>query len=211
MPLFIGIAGGSGSGKTTVARNIKQAFSKDERVAIIEMDSYYKDLSGKTMEEREKNNYDIPDALDFALLEHDLACLKENKAIEKPIYDFVTHSRRKETVRIEPADIIVLEGILTFHNKEVRDLLDIKIFVDTDADIRLLRRIRRDMDERGRPFDEIRERYVTMVRPAYRDFVEPTVRFADLVIPEGGQNLIAIDLIVAKISHWLSNKGNAAK
>ncbi|MBQ3368806.1 uridine kinase [bacterium] len=211
MPLFIGIAGGSGSGKTTVAKNIKQAFSNDERVVIIEMDSYYKDLSGKTLAEREKNNYDIPDAIDFPLLRQQLADLKANKAVKKPIYDFVTHSRKQETELIEPADIIVLEGIMTFHDEKVRNMLDIKFFVDTDADIRLMRRIRRDMEQRGRSFEEIRERYFTMVRPAYRDFVKPTMRFADLVIPEGGQNSVAIDIIVSKISHWLSDKEKSAK
>lgn len=211
MPLFIGIAGGSGSGKTTVAKNIKQAFSNDERVVIIEMDSYYKDLSDKTLAEREKNNYDIPDAIDFPLLQQQLNDLKANKPINKPIYDFVTHSRKKESELIEPADIIVLEGIMTFHDEKVRNMLDIKIFVDTDADIRLMRRIRRDMEQRGRSFEEIRERYFTMVRPAYRDFVKPTMRFADLVIPEGGQNSVAIDIIVSKISHWLSDKEKSAK
>lgn len=211
MPLFIGIAGGSGSGKTTIAKNIKQAFSTDERVVIIEMDSYYKDLSEKSLSEREKNNYDIPDAIDFPLLRCQLDDLKANRAINKPIYDFVTHSRRKETELIEPADIVILEGIMTFHDEKVRDMLDIKIFVDTDADIRLMRRIRRDMEQRGRSFEEIRERYFTMVRPAYCDFVNPTRRFADLVIPEGGQNSVAIDIIVSKISHWLSDKEKSLK
>ena len=211
MPLFIGIAGGSGSGKTTVAKNIKQAFSNDERVVIIEMDSYYNDLSGKTIAEREKNNYDVPDAIDFPLLRQQLNDLKANKPVKKPIYDFVTHSRRKETELIEPADIVILEGIMTFHDEKVRNMHDIKIFVDTDADIRLMRRIRRDMEQRGRSFEEIRERYFTMVRPAYRDFVKPTMRFADLVIPEGGQNFVAIDIMVSKISHWLSDKEKSAK
>ncbi|HSW59320.1 MAG TPA: uridine kinase, partial [bacterium] len=167
MPLFIGIAGGSGSGKTTIARKIKKSFSKGERVIILEMDSYYKDLHGKSFEEREKNNYDIPDAIDFELLEKQLKTLLENKPVSKPVYDFTIHLRKDETELVEPADIIILEGILTFHKKEIRDLLDIRIFVDTDADIRLLRRIRRDMEQRGRSFEEIRERYSCMVRPAY--------------------------------------------
>ena len=123
----------------------------------------------------------------------------------------MTHSRKQETELIEPADIVILEGIMTFHDEKVRNMLDIKIFVDTDADIRLLRRIRRDMEQRGRSFDEIRERYFTMVRPAYRDFVKPTMRFADLVIPEGGQNSVAIDIMVSKIAHWLSDKEKSAK
>ena len=206
MPLFIGIAGGSGSGKTTIARKIKKSFSKGERVIILEMDSYYKDLHGKSFEEREKNNYDVPDALDFELLEKQLKTLLENKPIQKPVYDFTIHLRKEETELVEPADIIILEGILTFHKKEIRDLLDIRIFVDTDADIRLLRRIRRDMEQRGRSFEEIRERYSCMVRPAYRDFVKPTIQHSHLVIPEGGQDFVAIDMIVSKITHWLMEK-----
>lgn len=208
MPLFIGIAGGSGSGKTTIAKNIKSAFSKDERVVIIEMDSYYKDFSSMDLHHRELINYDIPDAIDFELLRKDLTKLKNNIAIDKPIYDFVIHLRQKETIRIEPADIIILEGIMTFHNKELRELLDIKIFVDTDADIRVLRRIKRDMESRGRSFEEIRERYYSMVRPAYRDFVKPTKQFSDIVLPEGGATHVAIDMIVSKIHHWLSDKKN---
>jgi uridine kinase len=172
MPLIIGIAGGSGSGKTTIAKNIKSAFSKDERVVIIEMDSYYRDFSDLSLSQRELINYDSPDA----------------------------------TEKVEPADIIILEGIMTFYKKEIRNLLDIKIFVDTDADIRVLRRIKRDMEQRGRSFDEIRERYYTMVRPAYRDFVRPTIQYSDIVIPEGGANHVAIDMITCKIHHWLDDK-----
>jgi len=207
MPLFIGIAGGSGSGKTTIAKNIKSKFSKDERVVIIEMDSYYKDFSDLEFKDREVINYDLPKALDFGLLNEHLCQLKQMKAIEQPIYNFVKHLREKNTVHVEPADIVILEGIMTFHRKELRELLDIKIFVDTDADIRLLRRIKRDIEQRGRSFDEIRDRYSRMVRPAYRDFVKPTIQFSDLVIPEGGQNGVAIDMIVSKICHWLSEKG----
>lgn len=204
MSLLIGIAGGSGSGKTTIARKIQKSFSKGERVLILEMDSYYKDLHGKSFQERENNNYDVPGALDFELLEKQLKALLENKPINKPLYDFTTHLRKEETELVKPADIIILEGILTFHKKEIRDLLDIRIFVDTDADIRLLRRIRRDMEQRGRSLEEIRERYSSMVRPAYRDFVKPTIQHSHLVIPEGGQDFVAIDMIVSKISHWLS-------
>ena len=206
MPLFIGIAGGSGSGKTTIAKNIKSKFSKNERVVILEMDSYYKDFSDLEFKDREVINYDLPQALDFKLLKRQLSDLKKMRSIEKPAYNFVKHLREKNTVHIEPADIVILEGIMTFHKKTLRDLLDIKVFVDTDADIRLLRRIRRDMEQRGRSFDEIRERYYKMVRPAYRDFVKPTIQFSDIVIPEGGQNHVAIDMIVSKIYHWLSEK-----
>lgn len=206
MPLFIGIAGGSGSGKTTIAKNIKSKFSKDERVVIIEMDSYYKDFSDLEFKDREKINYDLPKALDFGLLHEHLRLLREMKAIEKPIYNFVKHLRDKNTIHVEPADIVILEGIMTFHRKELRELLDIKVFVDTDADIRLLRRIRRDMEQRGRSFDEIRDRYSRMVRPAYREFVKPTLQFSDIVIPEGGNNNVAIDMIVSKICHWLSEE-----
>lgn len=204
MPLIIGIAGGSGSGKTTIAKNIKSAFSKDERVVIIEMDSYYRDFSNLNLNQREHINYDSPDSIDFELLEKHLRDLKSNIAIEKPVYDFVIHLRKKTTERVEPADIIIIEGIMTFYKKEIRDRLDIKIFVDTDADIRVLRRIKRDMESRGRSFEEIRERYYTMVRPAYRDFVRPTIQYSDIVIPEGGANHVAIDMITCKIHHWLS-------
>ena len=206
MPLIIGIAGGSGSGKTTIAKNIKSAFSKDERVVIIEMDSYYRDFSNLSLSQREHINYDSPDSIDFELLEKHLADLKNNITIQKPEYDFVIHLRKKATEKVEPADIIILEGIMTFYKKEIRNLLDIKIFVDTDADIRVLRRIKRDMESRGRSFDEIRERYYTMVRPAYRDFVRPTIQYCDIVIPEGGANHVAIDMIVSKIHHWLDDK-----
>jgi len=203
MPLVIGIAGGTGSGKSTIAHNIKAAMAPHETVAIIEMDAYYRDHSHLSEEEREHLNYDHPDEIDFDLFYSQLKALVEGKAIEKPIYDFIRHVRRPEVDRVEPADIIVVEGILTFHRKEIRDLLNIKIFVDTDSDIRAFRRIRRDIELRGRKFEQIRKQYYETVKPMHAQFVEPSKKWADLVLPEGGENVVAIDMIVTKIREWL--------
>ncbi len=203
MPLVIGIAGGTGSGKSTIAHNIKAAMAPEDTVAIIEMDAYYKDHSALPEAEREHLNYDHPDVIDFDLFHQQLKMLVSGVPIDKPIYDFVHHVRRTEVDRVEPADIIVVEGILTFHRKEIRDLLDIKIFVDTDPDIRVFRRIRRDIELRGRKFEQIRKQYYETVKPMHAQFVEPSKKWADLVLPEGGENVVAIDMIVTKIREWL--------
>lgn len=206
MPLIIGIAGGTGSGKTTIAYNIKAALMNEESVAIIEMDSYYKDFSFIEEADRENINYDHPDSIDFGLLLGHLKALNEGRPIDKPIYDFCHHLRSKETERIASADIIILEGILAFHNKDVRDILNIKLFVDTDSDIRVFRRIRRDIEVRGRKFESIRKKYYETVKPMHAQFVEPSKKWADIVLPEGGNNIIAIDMIVSSIKRWLDNK-----
>jgi len=203
MPLVIGIAGGTGSGKSTIAHNIKAAMAPEETVVIIAMDAYYKDHSHLSPEERENINYDHPDAIDFGLFAEHLKSLIHGSPVEKPIYDFIRHIRSSETDHLEPADIIVVEGILTFHRKEIRDLLDIKIFVDTDPDIRVFRRIRRDIELRGRKFEQIRKQYYETVKPMHAQFVEPSKRWADIVLPEGGENVVAIDMIVTKIRDWL--------
>lgn len=204
MVVFIGLAGGSGSGKTTIARKIKKSFLEDERVTILELDSYYKDFNHLTEKERARVNFDHPSSLDFDLLEEHLLDLQAGKSIEQPIYDFVHHQRRKETISLKSSDIIILEGILTFHNPTIRNLLDIKIFIDTDADIRILRRLRRDIEERGRTFEDIKRQYHETVRPMHLKFVEPTKQCADIVIPEGGNRIVATHVLITMIEHKLN-------
>ncbi len=196
--LVIGIAGGTGSGKTTVARAIGSSLPQD-RVSMIEYDAYYRDRPDLTEEDRAHLNFDHPDALESALLVEHLRELKAGNAVDVPIYDFKTHRRREESHHVLPTPVIILEGILVFVEPAVRELLDIKIFVDTDADIRIFRRIRRDMEQRGRTFESVREQYYKTVRPMHMQFVEPSKRWADLIIPEGGNNRVALDLILAKL------------
>lgn len=203
-PILIGISGGTGSGKSTVTKEVFKAID-DKNVLVIEQDSYYKDQSDISFEDRIKTNYDHPDAFDNELLIQHLSQLIEGKAIEKPIYDFENHNRKKETIRVEPKDIIILEGILIFFEKDIRDLLNIKIFVDTDSDVRVIRRILRDIKDRGRTLDSVILQYMDTVRPAHQQFVEPTKRYADIIIPEGGYNKVAIDLIVAQINDIIKN------
>lgn len=205
-PLLIGITGGTGSGKSTVAKAIYDSLPKNN-IVIIEQDSYYKDQSHLSSEERTKTNYDHPLAFDTDLLVSHLKDLINNKPIDKPLYDFTVHNRMKETVRIEPKEIIILEGILILDSPEIRKLLDIKIFVDTDADIRIIRRIQRDMKERGRTLDSIIKQYTEVVKPMHYEFIEPTKRYADIIIPEGGYNKVAIDIMVAKIKSILGITG----
>lgn len=200
--LVVGIAGGTGSGKTTVARTITAALPV-ESVAMIEYDAYYRDRPDLTPDERSQQNFDHPDALDSDLLVEHLSALKAGKRVEIPIYDFKTHHRRTESRPIEPAPVIIVEGILVFVDPRIRERLDMKIFVDTDSDIRAFRRIRRDMEHRGRTFDSIREQYYRTVRPMHLQFVEPSKRWADLIIPEGGNNRVALDLIIAKLKSVL--------
>jgi uridine kinase len=202
-PLIIGIAGGTGSGKSTVARKVADALDAAS-VAFIDMDAYYRNYTHITLEERRRVNWDHPDAFDFDLLTRHLSELAERRAIDKPVYDFVTHLRSEDTVRVEPTDVIVIDGILLFVDERVRDLCDVKVFVDAEADIRLIRRLRRDMRTRGRPLNEIIDQYLSTVQPMHLQFVEPSKRYADIIVPRGGHNEIAIEMIVAKISRRLA-------
>src|SRR5687767_379619 len=201
-PLIIGIAGGSGSGKSTVAKNVAELLTTSS-VAFIDMDAYYKNFTSLSLDERRKLNWDHPDAFDYDLLCSHLEALTRRKAIDKPEYDFVTHLRRTEPTRVESADVIVIDGILLFVDDRVRELCDVKVFVDADADIRLIRRIERDTHVRGRPLDEIIEQYLSTVQPMHLQFVEPSKRYADVIVPRGGHNAIAIEMIVAKIQRRL--------
>jgi uridine kinase len=201
-PILIGITGGTGSGKSTIASEIYNQFD-ETCIAMIEQDSYYKDQSSLSFEERVKTNYDHPDAFDTELLLEHLKMLLEGKAIQKPSYDFEIHNRKQETKKVEPREIIILEGILILQEKEVRDLLDIKIYVDTDADVRIIRRIQRDINERGRSLDSVINQYINVVRPMHMQFIEPTKRHADIIIPEGGHNRVAIEILVSNIKQIL--------
>ncbi|MBC6342363.1 uridine kinase [Lactobacillus kimbladii] len=198
-PVVIGITGGSGSGKTTIAQKIVAQMQEDEHVLIMTQDSYYKDNTGIPMDIRMKINYDHPDAFDVPLLEKQLRDLLAYKAIEMPVYDFKEHTRSKKTIHKEPADIIILEGILVLANKEIRDLMDIKVYVDTDDDIRFIRRLERDLSERGRSIDSVIDQYLSTVKPMYHQFIEPTKRYADIIVPEGGKNDVAIDMLTTKV------------
>ncbi len=197
-PLIIGIAGGSCSGKTTVTKAIYDVF-KDHSVAVIEQDYYYKDQSHLTFEERLLTNYDHPLAFDTDLLIEHIHALLERKPINKPVYDYVNHTRSNEVIHVEPQDVIIIEGILVLEDARLRGLMDIKLFVDTDSDLRIIRRIQRDIKERGRTADSVIEQYISAVRPMHNMFIEPTKRYADVIIPEGGGNDVAIDLMVTKI------------
>jgi uridine kinase len=207
-PLIIGVAGGTGSGKSTVARNVAQALDT-ESVAFIDMDAYYLNFAHLPLPERRKINWDHPETFDWELLVGQLGRLSAGESIEKPVYDFVSHTRSDRTVVIPPAHVVVVDGILLFSDSRVRDLCDVKVFVDADPDIRLIRRIRRDMSKRGRPLDEILDQYVTTVQPMHLQFVEPTKRYADVIVPRGGHNAIAIEMIVAKIQRRISNSPSA--
>ncbi len=198
--VIIGIAGGTASGKTTIAKKVYEESSKKGTVSMIKIDDYYKVLDHLSMDQRTKVNYDHPDAYDVELLTQHLNNLKEGKSINKPVYDFVEHNRSKVKYDIiYPANVIILEGILTLAIKEIRDLCDIKLFVDTPDDIRFIRRLVRDIEERGRDVNSIVNQYLTTVRPMHMSFVENSKSYADLIIPEGGKNNIAIDFIVTKI------------
>ena len=203
-PIIIGVAGGSGSGKTSVSRKIAEHFS-DHSLAVIEHDSYYKDRTKLTPEERSKINFDHPFAFDTDLLVQHLEDLMAGKNVETPVYDYVTHTRKKdEKIHQEPEEVIIVEGILVLEDKRLRDLMDIKVYVDTDDDVRIIRRIKRDLEERGRTLDSIIEQYLTSVKPMYHQFIEPTKRYADIIVPEGGENEVAIDLLATKINSILN-------
>lgn len=200
-PIIIGVSGGSGSGKTSVSRAIFNNFP-NHSIMMLEHDSYYKDQSHLSFEERLKTNYDHPFAFDTDLLIEHLEKLLNYETIEKPVYDYVAHTRSTETVIQEPKEVIILEGILILEDKRLRDLMDIKIYVDTDDDIRIIRRIKRDMVERGRTLDSIIDQYLSVVKPMYHQFIEPTKRYADVIVPEGGENHVAIDLINTKVATY---------
>lgn len=204
-PILIGITGGTGSGKSTIAKEICSRFDK-ECIAMVEQDSYYKDQSDLTYEERVKTNYDHPDAFDTPLLVKHLRQLLNKEAIEKPIYDFEIHNRKLEKVTVLPTEIIIVEGILVLQEKELRDLLNVKIYVDTDADVRIIRRLLRDIKERNRTIDSVINQYLNVVRPMHLQFIEPSKRYADIIIPEGGHNKVAIDIIVANIRQILQTE-----
>lgn len=197
-PLTIGVAGGSGSGKTTVVRALVEAVGEGS-AALLPHDAYYRDYSHLSIEERVGVNWDHPDSLETSLLVTHLAMLAQGRPIERPQYDFRTYTRLNETVHIESGPVVIVDGILILVERELRDLLDIKVFVDTDADIRFIRRLTRDVTERDRPVASVIEQYIQTVRPMHLDFVEPSKRYADLIIPEGGHNHVAIDMLVAKV------------
>ncbi|WP_431027278.1 uridine kinase [Lysinibacillus sp. LZ02] len=206
-PVVIGIAGGSCSGKTSVTRAIYEVF-RDHSVVVIEQDYYYKDQSHMTFEERLNTNYDHPLAFDTDLLIEHIHTLLNREPIEKPVYDYVQHTRSTDVINVEPKDVIIIEGILVLDDERLRELMDIKLFVDTDSDLRIIRRIERDIKERGRTADSVIEQYLTAVRPMHNMFIEPTKRYADVIIPEGGDNGVAIDLMVTKIKTILETGSN---
>jgi uridine kinase len=201
--IVIGVAGGTGSGKTTVSEAILDRVGRHE-IAYLQHDSYYKDRSHVPPEERAKANFDHPDALESGLLARHLNALKAGQGVEVPLYDYTSHTRREETVHVEPRNVILVEGILIFAEKVLRDLMDVKVFVDTDADIRFIRRLQRDINERGRTVESVIRQYTETVRPMHLEFVEPSKRYADIIIPEGGFNVTAIDMIVAKIKDMIA-------
>jgi uridine kinase len=201
-PLVIGIAGGSGSGKTTVASVILQRVGA-HRIAYLPHDAYYKDLSSLSHAQRGAINFDHPHSLDTELLIQHVRQLIDMKPVDLPLYDFKIHARTEETVRINPQNVIVVEGILIFAEPELRELFDVKIFVDTDSDIRFIRRLKRDIQERGRSTEAVVQQYLSTVRPMHLEFVEPSKRYADVIIPEGGLNVVAMDMVVARLQALL--------
>lgn len=202
--MIIGICGGTGSGKTTVANRILESVSADE-VLFIQQDSYYRNLKDLPLDYRRAFNFDHPDAIDNDLLVHHLRKLKAGEPVELPIYDFRTHTRMNDTIRIESKPIVIVEGILIFAEPRLLEQMDIKVFVDTPDDIRFIRRLRRDIDERGRTLESVIEQYLATVRPMHMQFVEPSKRYADVIIPEGGHNVVSIDLLSGKIREKLGN------
>lgn len=204
-PVVIGVTGGSGSGKTSVTKAIYDHF-KGHSILMLEQDYYYKDQSDLPFEERLKTNYDHPLAFDNDLLIEHIESLLRYEPINKPVYDYAIHTRSEEIIHVEPKDVIILEGILVLEDERLRNLMDIKLFVDTDADLRILRRMTRDIKERGRTMESVMEQYLNVVRPMHNQFIEPTKRYADIIIPEGGQNHVAIDLMVTKVQTILEQK-----
>lgn len=201
--IIIGIAGGTGSGKTTLIKKIKQAFHED--VTILCHDYYYRAYDNLSDEDRKKLNYDHPDVFETDRMVRDVQSLKGGQSIYRPVYDFKMNNRTQNTVLVEPAKVIIVEGILIFENKELRDLFDIKVFIDTDADVRIIRRILRDVKERGRSMDSVIHQYLTTVKPMHEQFVEPSKKYADIIIPEGGHNTVAIDMLNQRIRALLDS------
>jgi uridine kinase len=199
----LGVAGGTGSGKTTVANEILEAVGP-ERIAFLAQDSYYKDIEWQSEAQLLRHNFDHPDSLDLDLMSDHVEALKNGNAAEIPVYDFVRHRRQLETRRVESRPVLLVEGILLFIDPRMRSLLDFKIFVDTDSDVRLLRRLRRDIAERGRTVDDILRQYLETVRPMHLEFVEPSKRYADVIVPEGGRNTVALEMVVARIEQLLA-------
>ena len=204
MKLVIGIAGGTGSGKTTLMKNLVAHFGDD--VTVISHDNYYKRHDELSYEERCLINYDEPAAFDTSLMAYHLECLRRGEAIDCPVYDYTVHNRSNETIRIEPRPVIIVEGILIFENEPLRELMDIRIFVDTDADIRLCRRIKRDVNKRGRSMESVLTQYQTTVKPMHEKYVEPSKKFANIVVPEGGKNMVALDMIIGRIQRHLDGR-----
>ncbi|MBM7651731.1 uridine kinase [Neobacillus cucumis] len=204
-PVVIGVTGGSGSGKTSVTNSIYESL-KDLSILVLEQDYYYKDQRNVPFEERLKTNYDHPLAFDNDLLIEHIEKLLRYEPIEKPVYDYSIHTRSEKVIPVQPKDVIILEGILVLEDERLRDLMDIKLYVDTDADLRIIRRLQRDIKERGRSIESVIDQYLNVVRPMHNQFIEPTKRYADIIIPEGGQNHVAIDLMVTKIQTILEQK-----
>lgn len=202
-PLIIGIAGGTGSGKTTLVENLKEQFGAD--ISVLPHDNYYAAHHDMSLEERQTLNYDHPAAFDTDRMIQDLEDLKAGKTIQCPVYDYAIHDRTEATLTLAPNKVILVEGILIFENKALRDLMDIKIFVDTDADVRILRRILRDVKERGRTLESVMEQYLTTVKPMHEQFVEPSKRYADVIVPEGGKNLVTLMMIVQRIAYYIEH------
>ena len=201
--ILIGIAGGTGSGKTTLANRLVESFGGDE-VSILRHDNYYKRHDDMLYEERCRLNYDHPDAFDTQLLYEHIRMLKDGKAVQMPVYDYTVHNRSDKAVEVNPAPVIMLEGIMIFAEQRLCDLMDIKVFVDTDADVRILRRIVRDVNQRGRSLDSVIDQYLTTVKPMHEQFVEPSKRRADIIIPEGGKNEVALDMLIERVRKHLS-------
>lgn len=206
-PIILGIAGGTGSGKTSVAQAILEDLNNvGEDVLLLEQDSYYKQNDHLSFEERVKLNYDHPDSIDFDLLEEHIIKLKNGESIEKPVYNFASHNREKEKVLLNSKPIIIIEGILILSIEKIRRHLDMKVFVDTDDDTRLLRRVERDLKERGRDFDGIKKQYLQTVKPMHLEFVEPSKRYADVIIPEGRENIVGIEMVASRLKYLINSK-----
>ena len=203
MAKILGIAGGTASGKTTVAKKLKELAEPYGKVAMLRLDDYYKDMSHLCLEERKKINFDHPDSYDFELILKHINDLLNGIPVQKPIYDFVISVRTKETELVEPSDVIIIEGIMIFTCEELRNMFDMKIYVDTPDDIRFIRRLKRDIRDRGRTVESVVNQYLTTVRPMHHSFVEPSKRYADIIVPEGGKNEVAIDLLITKIKSFL--------
>lgn len=201
--MIIGIAGGTGSGKTTLTKRLKERFG--ENVSVLYHDNYYKQHDEMPYEERCKLNYDHPDAFDTDRMVRDIQALRRGEVIHCPTYDYTVHNRAEETIEVRPTKVILVEGILIFENRELRDLMDIKIFVDTDADVRILRRILRDVKERGRSLESVVDQYLTTVKPMHEQFVEPSKRCSDIIVLEGGHNVVALDMIIERIRSFVEN------